>query len=95
MSRDYGAGVRLLATCLTFGRRFVMAAAYDIMVCFAARTANGAPVVAFAIAYLGEIPQVLSLAAIAKVSSTIFSSLSTTDLSIWSPGISLTVMYTA
>ena len=85
----------LPAIRLTFGIGRVMAAAYDVMVCLAARAANGAPVVAFAIAYLGEIPQGLSLAAIAKVSSTIFSNLSTTEPSIWSPGISFTVMYTA
>lgn len=91
-------GTETRAVCqlhLVFGRRLVMTAAYNIMVCFAGRAADGAPIVALAIAYLGRIPQVLSLAAIAKVSSTIFSNLSTTELSSWSPGISLTVMYTA
>lgn len=77
------------------GGGLLVTAAYNIMVCFAARAANGAPIVTFAIAYLGGILQVLSLAAIAMVSSTIFSNLSLTDLANRSLGISSTVIYTA
>lgn len=59
-----------------------MATADDLMVCFAARAANSTSIVAFAVTYLGEILQVLSLVAIAKVSSIIFFSLSFTESSI-------------